>query len=208
MGTAERGSPYARPASQALVAAHGSSARMRRPGACLEHAVAERCLGRRKRAGTAPHRYATRPEARADMLASIALCDNRRRPHAPLGYVSPNLYATERAGASLGVRFRLTTTLMPCGLRSSPTPAPRDGRGGAGLPRRPPRERQALASWSRSRRWRTRRRTMAGPYGPPRLALRSVQILRFSRPIRSRRPRWNPAFAATDRSVQVAQFVT
>lgn len=64
---------------------------MRRKGECLDHAVAERFFGSLKREWTAHRTYATRQEARDDIIAYIEMFYNSRRLHSYLGYVSPNV---------------------------------------------------------------------------------------------------------------------
>ena len=106
----DRGRPYASHTYQDLLATQGSVCRLRRPGECLDNAVAERCFGSFTREWTA-HRYdATRPKARDEMIADIEIFDNSRRKHSSLGYGSPNAYEQCARVASLGVRFSLTTT--------------------------------------------------------------------------------------------------
>src|SRR5262245_7478010 len=89
---ADRGSQYARHTYQDRLATHGIVCSMRRQGECLDNAVAERSFGSVKREWT-PHRsYATRQEARNDMIAYIEMFYNSRRKHSYLGYVKPNEY--------------------------------------------------------------------------------------------------------------------
>ena len=61
-------------------------------GECLDNAVAERFFGSLKREWTVHRSYATRQEARDDIIAYIEMFYNSRRQHSYLGYVSPNAY--------------------------------------------------------------------------------------------------------------------
>jgi putative transposase len=88
----DRGSQYASHAYQNMLAAHGIVCSMSRQGECLDNAVAERFFGSLKREWTAHRYYATRQEARDDMIAYIEMFYNSRRTHSYLGYVSPNEY--------------------------------------------------------------------------------------------------------------------
>jgi putative transposase len=92
MHHAARGSQYASHASQDILADHGIVCSMSGQGECLDNAVAERFFGSLTRAWTAHHDYATRREARNDMVASIEMFYNSRRKHSSLGYASPNEY--------------------------------------------------------------------------------------------------------------------
>jgi putative transposase len=88
----DRGSQYASHTYQDRLATHGIICRMSRQGACLDNAVAERCFGSLQREWTAHRYYATRQEARDEMIAYVEMCYNSRRKHSYLGYVSPNEY--------------------------------------------------------------------------------------------------------------------
>ena len=64
---------------------------MRLPwGECLDNAVAERFFGSVKGERTARRCYATRQEARDDVINYIEMFYNSKRLHSYLGYVSPN----------------------------------------------------------------------------------------------------------------------
>lgn len=89
---AERGSQYASHAYQDMLADHGIVCSMSRKGECLDNAVAERFFGSLKRAWTAHRDYATRQEAKDDIIVYIEMFYNSRRKHSSLGYVSPNEY--------------------------------------------------------------------------------------------------------------------
>ena len=88
----DRGSQYASYAYQDLLGAHGIVCSMSGKGECLDKAVAERFFGSLKREWTAHRSYATRQEARDDIIAYIEMFYNSRRQHSYLGYVSPNAY--------------------------------------------------------------------------------------------------------------------
>jgi transposase InsO family protein len=89
---ADRGSQYASDAYQDLLGAHGIVCSMSGKGECLDNAVAERFFGSLQREWTAHRSYATRQEARDDIIAYIEMFYNSRRQHSYLGYVSPNAY--------------------------------------------------------------------------------------------------------------------
>ena len=88
----DRGSQYASHAYQALLARHAIVCSMSGKGECLDNAVAERFFGSLKREWTSHCRYATRQEARDDIIAYIEMFYNSRRKHSYLGYLSPNDY--------------------------------------------------------------------------------------------------------------------
>ena len=86
----DRGSQYASHAYQGLLARHDIVCSMSGKGECLDNAVAERFFGSLKREWTSHCRYATRQEARDDIIAYIEMFYNSRRKHSYLGYLSPN----------------------------------------------------------------------------------------------------------------------
>jgi transposase InsO family protein len=88
----DRGSQYACQAYQRLLADAGLRWSMSRKGECLDNAGAERFFGSLKRERTAHCQYATRQEARDDVIDYIEMFYNSRRLHSYLGYVSPNAY--------------------------------------------------------------------------------------------------------------------
>ena len=106
----DRGSQYASHASRDFLSDHGIVWSMSDKGACLDNAVAERFFGSVKREWTSHCAYATRQEAKADIIASIEMFYNSKRKHSYLGYVSPNEYEKFALVASLCVLFSLTTT--------------------------------------------------------------------------------------------------
>jgi putative transposase len=89
---ADCGRQYASYAYQNMLAAHGIICSMSGKGACLDNAVAERFFGSVKREWTAHRSYATRQEARDDIIAYIEMFYTSRRQHSYLGSVSPNEY--------------------------------------------------------------------------------------------------------------------
>jgi transposase InsO family protein len=88
----DRGSQYAGQAYQGLLAAQGIRCSMSRKGECLDNAVAERFFGSLKGERTAHRVYATRQEARVDIIEYIEMFYNSTRLHSYLGYCSPNEY--------------------------------------------------------------------------------------------------------------------
>jgi transposase InsO family protein len=95
----DRGSQYACQAYQGLLAAQGIRCSMSRKGECLDNAVAERFFGSLKGERTAHRAYATRQDARADVMEYIEMFYNSTRLHSYLGYRSPNDYEALRKGA-------------------------------------------------------------------------------------------------------------
>ena len=90
MHHSDRGSQYACGTYQALLAENGIRCSMSRKGDCLDNAVAERFFGSLKGERTSLRHYATRQEARDDVIDYIEMFYNSRRKHSYLGYVSPN----------------------------------------------------------------------------------------------------------------------
>ena len=88
----DRGSQYACHVYRGLLADNGVQCSMSRKGDCLDNAVAERFFGSLKRERTTHRAYATRQEARDDVIDYIEMFYNSRRKHSYLGYVSPNEY--------------------------------------------------------------------------------------------------------------------
>ena len=92
----DRGSQYACQAYQRLLNEAGMRCSMSRKGDCLDNAVAERFFGSLKRERTAYCSYATRQDARDDVIEYIEMCYNSTRQHSYLGYISPNEYEAVR----------------------------------------------------------------------------------------------------------------
>ena len=88
----DRGSQYASHVYRNLLADHGIICSMSGKGDCLDNAVAERFFGSLKREWTSHCDYATRQEAKGNIIAYIEMFYNSRRKHSYLGYVSPNDY--------------------------------------------------------------------------------------------------------------------
>lgn len=86
----DRGSQYASHAYQAQLANQGIVCSMSEKGECLDNAVAERFFGSLKGERTSLRHYATRREARDDVIDYIEMFYNSKRLHSYLGYVSPN----------------------------------------------------------------------------------------------------------------------
>jgi transposase InsO family protein len=92
----DRGSQYACQAYQGLLADAGVRCSMSRKGECLDNAVAERFFGSLKGERTAHCQYATRQDARDDVIDYIEMFYNSTRKHSYLGYRSPNEYEALR----------------------------------------------------------------------------------------------------------------
>jgi putative transposase len=90
------GGQYACHAYQRLLADVGMRCSMSRKGDCLDNAVTERFFGSLQRERTAHCQYATRQEARADIIDYIEMFYNSTRQHSYLGYISPNEYEALR----------------------------------------------------------------------------------------------------------------
>ncbi len=88
----DRGSQYASHAYRDLLKEHNMVCSMSGKGDCLDNAVAERFFGSLKREWTSHRYYATRQEARDDIIEYIEMFYNSKRKHSYLGYVSPNEY--------------------------------------------------------------------------------------------------------------------
>ena len=88
----DRGSQYASHAYRDVLSDHGIVCSMSEKGKCLDNAVAERFFGSLKREWTSHCAYATRQEAKADIIVYIEMFYNSKRKHSYLGYVSPNEY--------------------------------------------------------------------------------------------------------------------
>ena len=90
----DRGSQYACHDYQKLLDGHGLVCSMSRKGDCWDNAVAERFFGSLKRERTDDRLYATREEAKQDVIDYIEMFYNSRRKHSYLGYSSPSEFET------------------------------------------------------------------------------------------------------------------
>lgn len=88
----DRGSQYACHDYQSLLSEHGMICSMSRKGNCWDNAVAERFFRSLKSDQTERRRYATREEAKKDVIDYIEMFYNSRRYHSYLDYVSPADY--------------------------------------------------------------------------------------------------------------------
>jgi hypothetical protein len=123
-------------------------------------------------------------------------CQPAGAPASPMPQrLSPRLRARGRDTAGA---VHACGGLLRSALTAWQSPAARDAPGGDGRRSWPHRrESRAIASWSRSRRWPRRKRTMGGRCWPPRSTLRSVLRPTCSRPIKTKIPRWNRACAGS-----------
>ncbi len=92
MHHSDRGSQYAGHVYQSLLSEHGMICSMSRKGNCWDNAVVERFFRSLKSDQTDHRRYATREEAKKDVIDYIEMFYNSRRYHSYLGYVSPAEY--------------------------------------------------------------------------------------------------------------------
>ena len=77
-----------------LLDEHALVCSMSRKGDCWDNAVAERFFGSLKREGTDDQLYASREEAKQDVIDHIEMFYNSRRKHSYLGYSSPSAFET------------------------------------------------------------------------------------------------------------------
>lgn len=85
----DRGCQYTATAYREALAARGVTASMRRSGACLDNAMAERFFATRTAELVDRHHWATRAAARTAIFAWIAVFYNRQRAHSALAYRPP-----------------------------------------------------------------------------------------------------------------------
>ena len=85
----DRGCQYTATTYRAMLAARGRTASMRRAGACLDNAVAERCFAPLKAELVDTRTWPTWAAARTAIFAWIEVWYNRQRRHATLGYLTP-----------------------------------------------------------------------------------------------------------------------
>ena len=93
----DRGSQYASAPHRALLAQHGLQASMSRKGNCWDNAVMERFFLNLKRERVWQRDYANPTEATRDITDYIVGFYNSTRLHSTLGYLSPNVYESQRA---------------------------------------------------------------------------------------------------------------
>lgn len=91
----DRGSQYAATKYRALLARAGSTVSMSRRGDCWDNAVSESFFSSIKTECIYQNTYATRDEARSDILKYL-LWYNAERLHSTLGYVSPIRFEKQR----------------------------------------------------------------------------------------------------------------
>jgi putative transposase len=91
----DRGVQYACGDYRSLLAEHGITASMSRPGNCYDNAVAESFFGTFKTELVNRGHYRTRAEARASIFQWIECWYNRRRRHSSLGYLSPEAFEAQ-----------------------------------------------------------------------------------------------------------------
>lgn len=96
----DRGSQYAANEFQQMLADKGVRQSMSRKGDCWDNAVMERFFGTLKSEWTDARQYATREEARRDVIHFIEMEYNSQRPHTTLGYQSPREREWELADVS------------------------------------------------------------------------------------------------------------
>jgi transposase InsO family protein len=89
---ADRGRPYASDPYQILLARHGITRSRSRRADCWDNAPMESCFASQKKELVHGANFTTRAEARAAVVAYIAVFYNTKRGHSSLGYVSPAAY--------------------------------------------------------------------------------------------------------------------
>ena len=85
----DRGSQYCSHDFQKMLEVYGMLSSMSGKGDCWDNAVAESFFGSLKTERVFLTEYATREEARRDVMDYIEMFYNSRRRHSYLGYVSP-----------------------------------------------------------------------------------------------------------------------
>jgi transposase InsO family protein len=91
----DRGSQYAAHEYQNQLKQYGMTCGMSRKGDCWDNAVVESFFHTLKVECIHEKRYATREEARTDVIDYIEMFYNSNRLHSTLGYVSPNDFEKE-----------------------------------------------------------------------------------------------------------------
>jgi putative transposase len=107
---ADRRSHWACGTDQAWIGAFGRRCRMSRQGDGLDHAVAERCVGRLQGERTSRRHDASRQEAWDEVIDDIEIFYHRKRWHTYVGYVGPHDFERLARVAELSVRSYLTIT--------------------------------------------------------------------------------------------------
>jgi len=96
----DRGTQYASKKFRNLLSVNGLVGSMSRKGDCWDNSVAESFFGSLKQERVHHNYYATREEARRDVLNYITMFYNSNRLHSYLGYMSPNNYEIEMQKAA------------------------------------------------------------------------------------------------------------
>jgi len=91
----DRGCQYACNDYRQLLADHGITMSMSRPGNCYDNAVAESFFATLKTELVHLTHYATHDQARASVFEWIEVFYNRRRRHSSLGYLSPEAFEAQ-----------------------------------------------------------------------------------------------------------------
>lgn len=101
----DRGSQYTSQQYQQRLNASGAIISMSRKGNCWDNAVMERFFGSLKSERTEDENYATRAEAKADIIDYIETFYNKQRLHSTLNYMSPMAYekAYERSNKNKAI---------------------------------------------------------------------------------------------------------
>jgi transposase InsO family protein len=92
----DRGSQYACELYRSILAEHGMTASMSRPGNCYDNAVAESFFSTLKSELVHRRRFRTRDQARGEVFEWIECWYNRKRRHSSLGYLSPEAFEAQQ----------------------------------------------------------------------------------------------------------------
>ena len=92
----DHGSQYTSEPFQRLMADHGVTCSMSRPGNVWDNAAMESFFSSLKTERTARKMYRTRDQAKADVFDYIERFYNPRRRHSTLGYISPMEFERKR----------------------------------------------------------------------------------------------------------------
>jgi len=96
----DRGTQYASKKFRKLLSVNGLVGSMSRKGDCWDNSVVESFFGSLKQERVHHKFYATREDARRDVLNYITMFYNSNRLHSYLGYMSPNNYEIEMQKAA------------------------------------------------------------------------------------------------------------